>query len=80
MVSKKGAYPKPLCRSFVVVDSSANFGCLSLYNTSNNIYEETSEGADITVAEPIFKTIKVGDFSYQCVQVFEVNGLLVNDS
>jgi hypothetical protein len=83
VLSKKGdvpAYLKPLYSSFVIVDNAANFGCLSLYNTNNNIYEEVREGADITVAEPVVKNIKVGDFSYQCVQVFEVNRLLVNDS
>ena len=76
VISKKGDVPA----SFVIVDSAGAFGSLSLYNTSNNIYDEVREGSDITIAEPMFKFIKNGEFSYPCVQVFELNRVLVNDS
>lgn len=62
------------------MDGAGTFGCLSLYNTNNNIYDEVRENSDITVIEPMFKVVKVGDLSYPCVQVYEPNRVAVNDT
>lgn len=62
------------------MDSAGEFSCLSLFNIDNTVYDEVSQKADIVVAEPMLKTLKFGDFSYNCIEVFELNKLLVNDS
>lgn len=56
--------------SFLVMDSEGNFLSLSIYNADETINEKVKKDTLITVADPEVKTIKIGDFSYQTVQVF----------
>ena len=44
-------------RSFVFVDLKSEFGVVSIYNTSNLIFEECKESTDICIVDPLVKTI-----------------------
>lgn len=46
-------------RTFVFVDFKLNFGCLHIYNASNEIYDQVKENADISIIDPMVKLIKL---------------------
>jgi hypothetical protein len=52
-VTQKGDIPI----SFIVVDSDASFGVLSVYNADNSAYDEFRENCDVLIADPVVKSI-----------------------
>ena len=48
-------------RIFIFVDFKGEFGALSVFNTSNEIYDKIHEQADIFVVDPLVKEIVLHD-------------------
>lgn len=68
-------------RSFLVIDSSGQFLCLSIYNINSSILnEKIKKDTLIQVKDPELKTVKYESFNYLSVQVFELVNMWVNGS
>ena len=74
-------YHFPNLRSFLVVDSSGKFLCLSIYNANSTLLnEKIRKDTLIQVKDPELKRVKFGEFEYWSVQVFELVNVWVNGS
>ncbi|KRX00302.1 hypothetical protein PPERSA_10801 [Pseudocohnilembus persalinus] len=73
-ISKKGEVPA----TFLFTDSQTSFAALSIYNTSDDIYDQVKENADVYIVDPMIKNIKINEESYSCIQVFDIKNLFVD--
>lgn len=73
-VTQKGDIPI----SFIVADSEGGLGVLSVFNTDNSAYDQFRENCDVLVSEPVLKSIRFQGWQYKCIQVFELNRLMVD--
>jgi tetratricopeptide (TPR) repeat protein len=78
VVSNKGDVPA----KFVFVDFKANFGNLSVYHCSDDIYDQVREQSDIYVIDPNVKDVKVPLFDrvveYRSVQLFDPESIYID--
>jgi hypothetical protein len=58
-------------RSFLVIDSSGQFLCLSIYNINSSILnDKIKKDTLIQVKDPELKTVKYEQMNYNSIQVF----------
>ncbi len=94
-MSEKGAVPAyyylimiifiNIFRIFVCVDFKGDFCSLSVFNTSNDVYEKIHEMSDIFVVDPLIKEIILKadeevNYKYNTLQIYEIDNLYVDSA
>ncbi|KAM3137607.1 hypothetical protein pb186bvf_010221 [Paramecium bursaria] len=68
---------------FVIVDAKQNFGSLSIYHITQEIYDRIKDNTDLYIIDPVIKTIMctINEqiVTYQSVQVTEANKFYVEN-
>ena len=68
--------------SFLVIDSKGNCCCLSLYNTSKDVYDDIKPRSDCFIVEPVLSShelvIEGKLLIYQCIKVTDLRNIYIN--